>query len=117
MSTKLEQLAIEQRAKLINPNTYNHDWKLNNNSNEYSPTHTRALADTKTPIYGKGTGQFLDTENYKAGGELDINGSPIINGSGRNNAFILNTAKWGYGPSQTYKAPDTTSNYGQYKTP
>jgi hypothetical protein len=117
MATKLEELAMAQRAKLLNPNIYNHDWKLNNTNNEYSVTHTRAMADTKTPIYGKGTGQFLDTENYKAGGEIDINGNPSINGSGRQNALILNTAKWGYGPNKNYKAPDTTNNYGQYKFP
>jgi len=117
MPTKLEEAAMAQRAKLLGPNVYNHDYKLNNSNNEYSATHTRALADNKTPIYGKGTGQFLDTENYKAGGEFDINGNPSINGSGRQNAIVLNTAKWGYGPTKNYKIPDTSQNFGQYKFP
>ena len=106
MSTKLEQLAVIQRTTLINPNYYNLNWKppLNNN-NVYSATHTRALSDNTTPIYGKGTGKFLDTNN--GGGSLDINGNPINGGLGRLSSIQLNTAQWSYGPATPYSVTNT----------
>jgi hypothetical protein len=118
MATKLELAAIAQRAILTTPNSYKQDWNNPTNVNDqYSPTHTRALADTTTPEYGKGTGGFLDTNNYNAGGEFDKNGYPSILGSGRNNAIIQNQAQWGYGPTQVYGIPDTSGNAGQYHMP
>lgn len=118
MPTKLEIAAIAQRALLTTPNSYKQNWNApQNTSNQYSPTHTRALSDTATPIYGKGTGGFLDTENYSAGGEYDKNGNPAILGSGRNNAITQNQAKWGYGPTKVYVKPITTGNAGQYQFP
>ena len=118
MATKLETAAIAQRAILTTPNNYKQDWNNpQNNNNQYSPTHTRALSDTATPVYGKGTGGFLDTGNYGAGGEYDKNGNPSILGSGRNNAIIQNQAQWGYGPTKVYTAPITTGNAGQYQFP
>ncbi len=118
MATKLELAAIAQRAILTTPNSYRQDWNTPSNvNNQYSPTHTKALADTTTPIYGKGTGGFLDTGNYNAGGEFDKNGNPSILGSGRNNAIIQNQAQWGYGPTQVYTIPDTSGNAGQYHMP
>jgi len=105
MGTKLEQLAIVQRTNLTNPNYYNLDWKLNNTINTYSLTHTRALSDNKTPVYGKGTGIFLDTIN--GGGSLDINGNPANGGLGRLSSFKLNTANWSYGPATPYSVTNT----------
>lgn len=107
MSNKLEQAAIANRERLIAKNNYNNEDKANN----YSATHTRAIADSKTPVYGKGTGIFLDT--YNGGGDYDVNGNPSIAGSGRLAAFANNSSKWGYGPQQYYKAPDTSLNKGQ----
>jgi hypothetical protein len=105
MGTKLEQLAIVQRTNLTNPNYYNLDWKLNNTINTYSLTHTRALSDNTTPVYGKGTGKFLDTVN--GGGSLDINGNPINGGLGRLSSIQLNTANWSYSPATPYSVTNT----------
>jgi hypothetical protein len=118
MATQLELAAIAQRATLTTPNNYKQDWNNpQSNDTQYSPMHTRALSDTITPVYGKGTGGFLDTSNYSAGGEYDKNGTPAIIGSGRNNALIQNQAKWGYGPTKVYGIPDTSGNAGQYHFP
>ena len=118
MASNLELAAIAQRAILISPNSYKQDWNSPSSVNDqYSPTHTRALSDTITPIYGKGTGGFLDTGNYNAGGEFDRYGNPTIMGSGRNNAIIQNQAQWGYGPTQNYTIPNTSGNAGQYQFP
>ena len=107
MSNRLEQIAIAQRNALIASNNYDNA----NPSNNYSATHTRALSDQATPIYGKGTGIFLDT--YNGGGDVDINGNPVYGGSGRLAAFANNGSTWGYTPSSNYTAPDTTGNVGQ----
>lgn len=111
----LELAAIN--ARIINNarNFYNNDDKANN----YTATHTRALSDQTTPIYGKGSGGFLDITNYQGvGGEWDINGNQANSiGSGRNPMFALNASNWGYGPTQLgmneYKAPDMSLNTGQ----
>lgn len=120
MSNKLELAAIKQRDFLIAKDIYNQNWATpSNTNNQYSPTHTRALADTTTPIYGKGTGKFLDIYNYNGGGEFDIKGNARYAGSGRNNAISKNLSDWGYGPDATnwYRAPDTSGNLGQYINP
>lgn len=107
MSNKLEQAAIAARDRLTAKNNYN----SSDDANNYGATHTRALSDSQTPIYGKGTGIFLDT--YNGGGDYDVNGNPGISGSGRLAAFANNSSTWGYGPSKNYTAPDTTLNKGQ----
>jgi len=101
-----------------NNNIVNNVYNNADTSNNYTSSHTRALADSKTPNYGKGTGLFLDIENYKAGSDLDINGNQGNSvGSGRVPAFALNASTWGYGPAGAgmtpYKAPDTSKNKGQ----
>tara|TARA_B100000927_G_scaffold68859_1_gene54506 strand:- start:2720 stop:3064 length:345 start_codon:yes stop_codon:yes gene_type:complete len=106
-SNRLEQIAISQRNSLIASNSYDNSDPGNN----YSATHTKALSDQVTPIYGKGTGVFLDTNN--GGGDVDINGNPLYGGSGRLAAFANNGATWGYTPSDNYTTPDTTENIGQ----
>ena len=111
----LEAAAIIQRNTLLPINTYNNAAV----SNEYTATHTRALSDNTTPIYGKGSGGFLDIDNYSGvGGDWDINGNqPNSVGSGRNPAFTLNGSSWGYGPNglgmQNYQHPNTAGNVGQ----
>ncbi len=111
--SKLEIAAIAARNILIAKNTYDSV----SESNNYTATHTRALADAETPVQGKGTGQFLDIENYNAGGSIDIYGNSTAVGSGRNPAIALNGATWGYGPVglglQNYQAPNTDGNIGQ----
>jgi hypothetical protein len=107
MSNKLEQAAIATREALIARNNYNNA----DDNNNYSATHTRALADEETPIYGKGTGVFLDT--FNGGGDLDVNGNPTYGGSGRLAAFANNSSTWGYGPDSYYEHPDTSGNVGQ----
>lgn len=107
MSNKLEEIGIAKRDSLVSKNYYNSESDANN----YGATHTRALADAKTPLYGKGTGIFLDT--YKGGGDFDVNGNPAISGSGRLAAFANNTSTWGYGPTSNYTAPDMSKNKGQ----
>ena len=111
--SKLEAAAIAARNTLIAINTYDSVDEANN----YTATHTRALADNETPVQGKGTGQYLDIDNYDAGGSIDINGSGTNVGSGRNAAIALNGAQWGYGPVglglQNYQAPNTGANTGQ----
>lgn len=64
--SKLEQVADEERKKLIIKNTY-----TGTNTNDmYSSTHTRAMSDDLTPEYGKGTGQSFDTK--EGGSSTDI---------------------------------------------
>ncbi len=107
MSNKLEEAAIARREILIARNSYNNY----DDANNYTAKHTRALSDDLTPIYGKGTGIFLDT--YNGGGDVDVNGNPTYGGSGRIAAYANNLSKWGYGPSSYYQIPDTSSNIGQ----
>ena len=106
----LEQYAIQQRNVLIPINIYNSYAP----ANQYNPTHTRAVADNTTPHYGKGTGNFLDIDNYAAGSDWDIFGNPSVAvGGGRNPMFANNYATWGYDPSHTYQHPNTSGNIGQ----
>lgn len=107
--SNLEKAAIAARNLILPKNTYNSA----SPQNGYNATHTRAVADTTTPIQGKGTGNYLDINNYGAGGDLDINGVPSIPGSGRKSALIQNAATWGYAPVSPYQAPDTKGNIGQ----
>jgi hypothetical protein len=111
----LEVAAIAARNSLLPQNTYNNFASANN----YGATHTRAVSDTTTPIYGKGSGNFLDITNYGGvGGDWDVNGNQGNSmGSGRNPNITLNAATWGYGPTQVsgenYTHPDTSGNIGQ----
>ena len=112
--TPMEAAAIAARAILIPINTYNNYAS----PNEYSPTHTRALSDSTTPVYVKGSGGFLDIDNYGGvGGDFDINGNSSYAGSGRNPELSLNNSLWGYGPAglsmTAYQYPDTSLNIGQ----
>jgi hypothetical protein len=113
--TPLEAAAIAARNTLLPINTYNSE----DASNQYSATHTRAVSDQTTPVYGKGSGQYLDIDNYGGvGGEYDINGNQSLYiGSGRVPAIAANGSLWGYGPVglglQNYTAPDTSANIGQ----
>lgn len=107
MSNRLEQAAIAARNTLIAINGYDNVADANN----YTATHTRALSDQQTPVYGKGTGVFLDT--YNGGGSLDVYGNSVYGGSGRIAAFANNSSTWGYGPSTYYTIPDTSANIGQ----
>lgn len=100
--SELERIAIEQRNVLIPKNNYNVGV-----SNNYSALHTRALSDQTTPINGKGTGIFMDTDN--GGGSLDIYGDPAIAGSGRLNSLLVNE----YNKTNGYKTPNTSLNVGQ----
>ena len=111
----LETAAIDARKNNIVKNTYNGEAQ----ANSYTATHTRALSDNSTPIYGKGSGQFLDIDNYvNVGGDWDKNGNQAnAVGSGRNPAMALNGSTWGYGPQglgmSNYTHPDTDANKGQ----
>jgi hypothetical protein len=112
--TPLEAAAIAARASLLTNNTYNNAAV----ANEYSATHTRALSDTITPVYGKGSQGFLDIDNYGGvGGSIDINGNANYIGSGRNPEMSLNNSTWGYGPNglsmTPYTTPNTSLNVGQ----
>lgn len=113
--TPLEAAAISARNTLLPINTYNNfDF-----SNNYTATHTRALSDQTTPVYGKGSGQYLDIENYGGvGGEYDKNGNQnLYLGSGRLPMIGLNGSLWGYGPNglglTNYTYPDMSLNVGQ----
>ena len=106
MGSKLELIGINERNGLVTPNLYKQNWLIpSNTTNNYGVLHTRALSDTTTPIYGKGTGKFLDTSN--GGGSYDINGSINYVGSGRLNAISINTAQWSYGPATPYDVKNT----------
>jgi hypothetical protein len=107
--SQLEIAAIAARAALLPQNTFNNV----NQANEYSATNTYALADTQTPVNGKGTGGSLDINNYGAGGSLDIYGAPQYAGSGRQSALSQNQATWGFGPTTPYQAPNTSKNIGE----
>ncbi len=111
----LEAAAIAARSVLLPNNTYNNAAQ----ANTYTATHTRALSDATTPIYGKGSGQFLDINNYAGvGGSWDVNGNQGNSvGSGRNPAMAMNSSLWGYGPNglglTPYVSPNTSANIGQ----
>jgi len=106
MSSILEILAKKERNNLTTVNLYKYNWNTPDNvSNKYSVIHTRAISDAKTPIYGKGTGIFLDTTN--GGGDYDINGNSNYTGSGRLKAIALNTSLWSYSPSTPYSVKNT----------
>lgn len=98
--SKLERIGIEQRENLVARSIYN-------TSDSYSVTHTRAISDDETPIPGKGTGLFLDTEN--GGGSYDINGVPGSIMSGRTSNLSQNI----YNKESGYQTPDTSGNIGQ----
>jgi hypothetical protein len=105
-SNKLEQAAIATRNTLIAINGFNNE----DDANNYSSTHTKALSDQLTPVKGKGTGIFLDT--YNGGGDFDINGNPTYGGSGRLAAYANNGSTWGFTPDAYYTTPDTSANIG-----
>ncbi len=106
----LEAAAIEQRKFLIPKNIYNNE----DDANNYSAVHTRAIADQLTPHYGKGTGTYLDIYNYNGGSDWDIFGNQANSvGSGRNPAFANNYGTWGYDNNHYYQSPDTSKNIGQ----
>lgn len=113
--SRLEIAAIAARNTLIPKNLYNNA----DDANRYSAKHTRALSDQTTPVYGKGSGGYLDITNYAGvGGDWDINGNAAFSmGSGRVPQIALNNSTWGYGPTQMglqeYKHPDTSQNIGQ----
>ena len=110
MPNKLEQTAITLRSTLINLDTYRQDWSLPaDTSNNYTVTHTRALADAITPVYGKGTGKFLDTADYNGGSSVDR--------YKRIEAIIKNVSDGNYGPgsNEIYNKPDTSLNVGKFK--
>ena len=101
--SQLEINAIEARNQLIPFNTYNNE----DESNTYGATHTRAKSDEITPIAGKGTGEFLDTNN--GGGSIDIFGNPNFVGSGRIPLLASNE----FDNDNEYTTPDTSGNIGQ----
>lgn len=109
MADKLTEISKEQRAKIMPRNAYNNE----SDSNNYTAKHTRATSDQETPERGRGTDGYLDTPNYEAGTQTDINGNPNIQGSGRNAAIANNASTWGYGPDSPYQTPDISENEGQ----
>ena len=113
--SKLEQIGIQKRLELEVINTFKGD----DPSNGYSATHTNAIGDSQTPERGRGngTGDSLDTPNYKIGTHTDIYGNPEVPGSGRVPAIANNGSTWGYTPDNGYKAPDTSGNSGQFQMP
>jgi hypothetical protein len=115
--TPLEAIAITTRAALVTKNIFNGQAT----ANEYTATNPYAISDNTSRVFGKGSGKFLDIENYAGvGGLLDVQGNQTATnglGSGRNQALSLNGSTWGYGPTelgfQNYKAPNTSLNVGQ----
>jgi hypothetical protein len=116
--TDLEYAAIIQRGVLIPRNLYNSFAA----ANQYSLTHTRAITDNETVNAGRGTGNFLDIENYGAGLGWDRTGNPspgsiVGAGIGRSPSITINNATWQMGPvglgMQNYAAPDMSLNVGQ----
>lgn len=101
--SRLEQIAIAQRNTLIPFNTYNNA----NNGNNYSAGHTRAKSDETTPVQGKGTGIYMDSQN--GGGSIDVYGNGIATGSGRIGNLLFNQ----FNQNNGYSHPDTTGNVGQ----
>ena len=114
----LEYAAIIQRNTLIPINTYNSYAA----ANQYSLTHTRAITDAQTPNAGRGTGTFLDINNYNAGLDWDRYGNPqpgsiVGAGAGRAPSITMNNATWNMGPvglgMTNYTSPNTGLNVGQ----
>jgi hypothetical protein len=116
--TDLEYAAIIQRGVLIPKNLYNSTAA----ANQYSLTHTRAITDNQTVNAGRGTGTFLDINNYGAGLGWDRTGNPnpgsiVGAGIGRSPSITINNATWQMGPTalnmQNYSAPNMSLNVGQ----
>jgi len=114
----MEYAAILQRNTLIPTNRYNNYAS----ANQYSPVHTRAITDNQTPNAGRGTGVFLDIDNYGAGLDWDKLGNPqpgsiVGAGAGRAPSLTMNNATWGMGPAglgmTNYTPPNTALNVGQ----
>jgi hypothetical protein len=114
----MEYAAIIQRNTLIPINTYKNDVA----ANQYSLVHTRAITDTQTPNAGRGTGRFLDIDDYGAGLDWDRLGNPnpgsiVGAGIGRSPSMTLNSSTWGMGPvglnMTNYTQPNTALNVGQ----
>lgn len=115
--TDMEYAAIIQRNILIPRNTYKSP-----SAERYSLTHTRAITDNQTVNAGRGTGNFLDIENYGAGLGWDKTGNPVPGslvgaGIGRTPSITINNATWNMGPVGlgmiNYNAPDMSLNVGQ----
>ena len=104
--SELEKIAIVQRATHLAANTFDSTAPANG----YSETHTRALSDTITPDFGKGTGVSMDTTN--GGSDIDINGNPLISKSGRVGNTVINQYN-GTAPANGYQTPNTAANVGQ----
>jgi len=100
-SNELELAALAQRAALIPLNEYN----SSDISQKYNVNHGNALSDGD--LKGKGTSIFLDT--YNGGGDFDINGDPVIPGSGRIGNLVINE----YNAINGYVHPNTSGNIGQ----
>jgi hypothetical protein len=116
--TDMEYAAIIQRNQLIPINTYNSFA----NANQYSLTHTRAITDGLTPNAGRGTGTFLDINNYGAALDWDKFGNPqpgsiVGAGIGRSPSLSLNNGTWQMGPvglgMTNYSFPNMALNVGQ----
>ena len=114
----MEYAAIIQRNTLIPINTYKNDVA----ANQYSLVHTRAITDTQTPNAGRGTGRFLDIDDYGAGLDWDRLGNPnpgsiVGAGIGRSPSLTYNNATWGMGPvglgMTNYVPPNMALNVGQ----
>ena len=116
--TDMEYAAIIQRNLLIPRNLYNSAAA----ANQYSLTHTRAVTDNQTVNAGRGTGNFLDIQNYGAGLGWDRSGNPVPGsivgaGIGIIQSITINNATWNMGPvglgMLNYNAPDMSRNIGQ----
>jgi hypothetical protein len=81
---ELSQIAEQQRQRLIPKNDYK-------SVNPYSSTNKDAMADGDSQ--GKGTGQFLDTNNPNAGAVQDI--------AERKKEIVINE----YQPDKPYTTP------------
>ncbi len=112
MSNDLTKVSDEQRDKFIGKNVFNGE----DDKNGYGIDHTRAKADTETPVQGKNPvgAAYLQTTGIEAGGALDINGAPEVPKSGRKQ----NLAQNDFGTNKRYYYdvfPELSKNKGQYK--
>lgn len=94
--SRLEEIAIATRENLLIKNIYQDQSGL-----KYSETHPNATTakggvDDPLNAKGKGTGIPFDTQN--GGSDIDVYGSPVISGTGRNQIYTQNQ----YNPQAKY---------------
>lgn len=94
--SRLEEIAKSTRESLLVKNIYQDAANFQYGLTHPNATRQKGGIDDPLNIKGKGTGILFDTNN--GGSDIDINGLPSVNGSGRNAIYSVNQ----YNPDKKY---------------